>query len=117
MATDNVARGLAAHALSVAVAGGGEGVCLPVVELSTAIANGSTLTKEENAKLTAAFETGMPIVLKTALQSIGDGISADSFIGVAHRAISNGVMMFVLPFSQLFLLLSTDGLSWFCEVE
>lgn len=93
------------------------GVCLPVVELSTTVASGAVFTAEENAKLTAAFAEGVPIVLNCSLDSQGEGIKAESFAGVAYRAISDVMNMFVLYMGQTFVIMSEDCLNWVAGIE
>lgn len=47
------------------------GVCLPVVELSTVIAeSGTALTEAESAALTEAYESGLPIVCKFSQEDV-----------------------------------------------
>ena len=63
------------------------GVCLPVVELTTEIANEVVLTAEESAKLTAAAEQRLPAVLRfpfadntmTAVAVLSEADSASGF--------------------------------------
>lgn len=43
------------------------GVCLPVVELSTELANNAVLTDAESALLATAFEVGTPVVIRCAV--------------------------------------------------
>lgn len=84
------------------------GVCLPVVELSTTVANGATFTDAENAALSEAFNTKLPFVVHTNL-SIGD-IAVKDAVAVSQCGTMEGIGMIALVFGTTVLqLVERDG--------
>lgn len=64
-------------------------VTLPVVELTTTLATGVTLTDEENAALTAAFESGLAVVVKCKVDDPDTGLAFPSFSDVFMNMVEN----------------------------
>lgn len=60
------------------------GAVLPVVELSTTVTSGATFTDAENAALTNAFESGLPVVFKGNFEL--DGVSFSNVATVGQSA-------------------------------
>lgn len=84
------------------------GVCLPVVELSTTVANKATFTDAENAALSEAFNTKLPFVVHTNL-SIGD-IAVKDAVAVSQCGTMEGIGMIALVFGTTVLqLVERDG--------
>lgn len=91
------------------------GVCLPVVELSTAFAGGATLSAEECALLDAAYEGNTPVVIKCniALQ----GYELTDCIAVWNRAVSAGIPIFTNQIGTIMLQLVNMGSAWQCNAQ
>ena len=87
------------------------GVCLPVVELSTTLTNGVTFTEEENAALTAAFEGGVPVVMKFAMDGAGDNTV------VFGRTAIEDIRGFSAVIAGAAVMLINDGTGWATVVE
>lgn len=111
----SVPEGTIALVKSEGAGGGG----LPVVELSTQITLESVFTEAENAALTAAFESGMPFILKCSLNfTAGDAeIVADSFRTVAATIDLQGMRAISFNYSiQSVMLVFMEG-SWLLMSE
>lgn len=90
----------------------GESGGLPVVELSTQITLESVFTEAENAALTAAFESGMPFILKCSLNFTANDaeIVADSFRTVAATIDLQGMRAISFNYSiQSVMLVFMEG--------
>lgn len=97
----------------------GSGGGLPVVELTTQITLESVFTEAENAALTAAFESGMPFILKCSLNfTAGDAeIVADSFRTVAATIDLQGMRAISFNYSiQSVMLVFMEGV-WMVMVQ
>lgn len=90
----------------------GVGVTLPVVELSTTLATGVTLTDEENAALTAAFESGLPVVVKCKVDDPDTGLAFPSFSEVFMNMVENetpSIGVFILGMASI-AFIQIDGI-------
>lgn len=86
------------------------GVCLPVVELETVVSADAVFTDAENNALTEAFESGLPVVLKCAINTAGASVEvqAEKFNCIAYGATSDGMAFFMLPGTPTMIALA-DG--------
>ena len=97
------------------------GVCLPVVELSTALANETALTDAESALLSTAFEGGAPVVIRcTVYFSILEGMPVSGQfvfnpqllpLGGQSSKVFGGV---IYGINVMFI---EAGENWICAIE
>lgn len=87
----------------VAVPSEGSGGGLPVVELTTTIATNAQFTDTESELLEAAYQKGMPIIIKGVLK-FSDTSIMNGFAGVAMKADMNNnnynMPMFAVSFGS-----------------
>ena len=90
---------------------------LPVVELSTPIENGAELTAEENALLSAAFEKGMPIVLKCKNVTHTNGFATSNAAFIAGRAVTSGMNTISFSVGSMIFMFAYVGTGWVCQTQ
>ena len=97
---------------------------LPVVELSTPITADTVFTDAENAALTEAYESGMPIVLKCSLNYTGttvDGAGVElvaEMVNTIATAISmGGAKAIYVNYLNSNVLLVSEETVWVVVVE
>lgn len=88
-----------------------------VVELSTTIENGAEFTAEENAQLSAAFESGNPIVLKCPNVRHPTGFDTSNAAFVAGRAVTSGMNTMSFSVGNMIFLLAYVGTGWVCQTQ
>ena len=84
------------------------GVCLPVVELSTAV--GGALTEAESAKLNEVAATGLPCVIRFTFEGM-QMAAAFSFTDMG------GFPMYSHTFGTMFIQIISDGTEWSANAE
>ena len=97
---------------------------LPVVELTTPITAEAAFTEAENEALTAAYENGLPVVLKCNLNYTGttvDGggveIIADNFKTTAFTCALDGMNMIAMNFGVNIIMLCFIEGAWLVMLQ
>ena len=88
------------------------GAVLPVVEITTELANGAVLTKTESEALASASKYGTPLVVNTVI----DGVSASE---IASRVQNDEVIGFMFQYfeKKYFFVFVIGGDNWVVNVE
>ena len=93
------------------------GVCLPVVELSTAFAPFTSLTDAENKLLTDAHAKNVPVVIRCNVALGENGLYENTAV-VWNPVFAVGVKLFIASFGGIMLQIqdvNNDG-KWSCRV-
>ena len=95
--------------------GGGGGGGLPVVELTTTLSHGATLTAEENAALTAAFDRGAPCSMKFVVEADNQVYTITSAFPLMMGM--GGIKMIIIQMSdQMLQFFSMDSPTWTVQI-
>lgn len=90
---------------------------LPVVELNTTVESGAEFTAEENAQLSAAFESGKPIVMKCKNVTHSNGFATSNAAFIAGRGETGGLKSFSITISTMVFIIAFTGTGWVCQVQ
>lgn len=103
----------------VAVPSSGEsgGGGLEVIELSTHLTASSLYTESENALLSAAWEKGLPVTIKTHLFIGALDVTVPDFCGVASLGTALGYPSFIMSFGSVVLLIMNVNGGWASGIQ